>query len=517
MRILSSIFISFVFSSICIAQIEWAPPGSHWTYYHSNFGGELLVELSNETDTIIDEMSCQVLGELYNSRIITCHENGLVQLYRSGELDTLFHFNADIGDSWIIYDDVDPMYQTVWIKTTVVDKGNYIIGIDTLAMYVAEIEEHSLYNNNFENDPQFYTHIDTIVEKLGMLKEFILPWDRFNSYVDGHLGGPLRCYSDNEISYNRNEAIACDSLTFPILNYSNSYVLGMGRNSEWIYTYNNGWTTTGYHEIRYGNDTIIDDRVANVLDRTQVYFDFRGSPSVDTIKRSPLIVFGTTDLVELLIDNEFDTLYNFGGDIGDSWTNRIENYENMDIDINIKHTIEDKGQIELGPEALLYDYFSVRYEYLNFDGEYVEDYQIDTIVRHIGNISRYILPWHSPPTFVDFADGGPFRCYSNFDELVYQKNPSMACDFIVSNDDLTLSNQITVYPNPTNNALQIDVDDLINEAIFYSIYSINGKLHQQNIALQKNKIDVSSMESGLYFLQLKTSTNVFAIKKFIKQ
>ena len=287
--------------------------------------------------------------------------------------------------------------------------------------------------------------------------------------------------------------------------------------SSWIYQYNNGWRDLGYHLIEYGNDTLINDRVANTLKRTQVFINHAdGSQSIDTVERSAIIIFGSNDLVEILINNEFDTLYNFSGDVGDSWTNTILNFENLDIEITVKHTIEDKGQIELGIEGLAYDYFSVRYDYLNFDGEYVEDYQIDTIVRHIGNISRYILPWHSPPTFADFADGGPFRCYSNSDELVYQKNPSVACDFIVSNDDLTLSNQIAIYPNPTNNILQVDVDDLINEPIYYSIYSIDGRQHVQNTALQKYKINMPSLESGLYFLQLKTDKGIFAIKKFIK-
>ncbi|MDA9303955.1 T9SS type A sorting domain-containing protein [bacterium] len=73
-------------------------------------------------------------------------------------------------------------------------------------------------------------------------------------------------------------------------------------------------------------------------------------------------------------------------------------------------------------------------------------------------------------------------------------------------------NQISIFPNPTNNIL--NVVGLLND-ITYKIYSINGKLIESG-TLNESTIDVSTFENGVYFLQLESKEGNSTIK-FVKK
>ncbi len=76
-----------------------------------------------------------------------------------------------------------------------------------------------------------------------------------------------------------------------------------------------------------------------------------------------------------------------------------------------------------------------------------------------------------------------------------------------------LSNDVTVFPNPATNQLFIDLPK--NIRTFECIVSdINGKeiMSESN----SNNMDVSGLNSGLYFMTIKTDMGM-VIKKFVKQ
>ena len=52
---------------------------------------------------------------------------------------------------------------------------------------------------------------DTIIENIGFLHDYLLPYDQFDGAVDGNEGGPFRCYSDNNFAlYKPNYLEVCD-------------------------------------------------------------------------------------------------------------------------------------------------------------------------------------------------------------------------------------------------------------------------------------------------------------------
>lgn len=70
----------------------------------------------------------------------------------------------------------------------------------------------------------------------------------------------------------------------------------------------------------------------------------------------------------------------------------------------------------------------------------------------------------------------------------------------------------TIYPNPV--ASQLFVSGALNNA--YMVYDICGKLAMQG-QLTDNKLDVSGLKSGLYFIQFKNNSNGVQQFKFVKE
>lgn len=82
----------------------------------------------------------------------------------------------------------------------------------------------------------------------------------------------------------------------------------------------------------------------------------------------------------------------------------------------------------------------------------------------------------------------------------------------LSVDDISLStNSVRLYPNPVNDKLFIKSDNAIDSI---TIYNVSGQIIKQT-EIFSNVIDVSGLNAGLYFINIK-SDNRENIKKFIK-
>lgn len=83
-------------------------------------------------------------------------------------------------------------------------------------------------------------------------------------------------------------------------------------------------------------------------------------------------------------------------------------------------------------------------------------------------------------------------------------------------EDFTANNAaINIFPNPTSNTLNFDTNNW-NEIATISIIDITGKVINVNYNLNQKSIDVSNLQSGVYFVKF-TSDNKMVTKKFIKK
>ncbi len=106
-------------------------------------------------------------------------------------------------------------------------------------------------------------------------------------------------------------------------------------------------------------------------------------------------------------------------------------------------------------------------------------------------------------------DGGRYisRIYEN-NELIYIRSELDACG--ITNSTNSIDTKAKIYPNPAQERLTIEDYQFDN----YSIISVNGNTISSGKS--KSSIDISLLESGMYFLQL-SKAEVQMIHKFFKQ
>ncbi|MEL6719051.1 MAG: cadherin-like domain-containing protein, partial [Bacteroidota bacterium] len=89
---------------------------------------------------------------------------------------------------------------------------------------------------------------------------------------------------------------------------------------------------------------------------------------------------------------------------------------------------------------------------------------------------------------------------------------------MVDTDDVTLSKQIKVYPNPTDGQLEIRVEQINTKGILIQLFDLNGKLLKElrTFASDNTAIDMSEFDNGLYLLSLQSEEGRY-LKKVVVQ
>lgn len=200
----------------CFGQ-DWFPDGAFWHYNHfsGSFEGYMRIDVSG--DTVVEGQAARKLlhhwkrfnhndGLIYEDTVgttVVFEDSGIVWIHvpQAAAFDTLYDFNAVPGATW----QMAPVPMEWWCDSNqvqVVDTGNIVV--DGVPLRWLAIE--SVFWNPFP-----YPFQDTIIERIGTLRTYLLPYDRCLSGVDGSIGGPLRCYEDDVLSFSRG-TVACDYL-----------------------------------------------------------------------------------------------------------------------------------------------------------------------------------------------------------------------------------------------------------------------------------------------------------------
>ena len=118
----------------------------------------------------------------------------------------------------------------------------------------------------------------------------------------------------------------------------------------------------------------------------------------------------------------------------------------------------------------------------------------------------------------NFTDGGSIttlRCYGDNQIINYKYGHNYNCNYILGiKETEQLYSEISLYPNPTDGL--INIDDNQNQ-LQNSIIGINNYLGQTILSLPfTNQIDLSSLQSGMYFLTVGDKIHKKTIK-IVKQ
>ena len=96
-------------------------------------------------------------------------------------------------------------------------------------------------------------------------------------------------------------------------------------------------------------------------------------------------------------------------------------------------------------------------------------------------------------------------------------NHTIVVEFGVGIEDHTISNLVSLYPNPTSSIIELKINQTQLKVRECQLYDIYGKLIKVIIVSEENtKIDVSDYASGVYFVKMNTEMGVIT-KKFVKK
>ncbi|SDS70850.1 T9SS type A sorting domain-containing protein [Winogradskyella sediminis] len=78
---------------------------------------------------------------------------------------------------------------------------------------------------------------------------------------------------------------------------------------------------------------------------------------------------------------------------------------------------------------------------------------------------------------------------------------------------------LRLYPNPTTNIVNIQIDNILNDILTVDIVSLDGKIVKSvNVYNQKNtSLDISNLSSGIYVTNFYANSVLIASKRLVKQ
>jgi hypothetical protein len=205
-RIFLLLSISFLMQTVN-AQI-WCTPSSEWYFTHSPAFGTGYKHWTYLYDTTIAGKNCNKIKDNtvgqsywppanvnYTEYLYTYTNNKVVYIkdvFQTGtnNFDTLFNFNAAIGNKWRMAPTSNSFCASSFV--TVLDTGRNTIQGQSLKWLKL----------NYYSAGNFTVNVnDTIYERFGALGVYpYWPYNVCPTMTDADQGGPLRCFSDNQIN-----------------------------------------------------------------------------------------------------------------------------------------------------------------------------------------------------------------------------------------------------------------------------------------------------------------------------
>lgn len=256
---------------------------------------------------------------------------------------------------------------------------------------------------------------------------------------------------------------------------------------------------------------------SNVLDLSEtghenLTFDFDNDGNLDIVSNGN-ILFGNGDLTFTSFENIFPYVNGSFGDLNnDGFIDAVTQGSTGTIYVN---NTSSKNWIKIHTKGTVSNINGIgaRVEVHTASGMQIRDVRsgegfafMSTINTHFGigddtSITKIIVRWPS----------------GVIDEI---QNPTINLPITIIEGENTLSTadesitDLVIYPNPVNNTLYMKTTNDISNKIA-TVFDINGK-RILNKRIDNSVIDVSTLQSGLYFLRIESEGKVIN-RKFLKK
>jgi hypothetical protein len=217
-------------------------------------------------------------------------------------------------------------------------------------------------------------------------------------------------------------------------------------------------------------------------------------------------VYSKNDSVFVYKGNSFNLLYDFGANTGETIT--LGSYYKTHNGLPLQMTIDSVKTILVSGQQRKVQFVTCG------DGMIIEFG--GQVIQGIGN-TNYMFPT------LDFAPQGPLRCYQETNSLLFINpyytygnwNKTDCEQLIVINNlpETETKNSISIFPNPTNNYLNVTGIELNSE---YRIYDTTGRKVFQGVFVKSYTVDIQSLENGIYYIEI-NNIDLKIVRKFIKK
>jgi len=277
----------------------------------------------------------------------------------------------------------------------------------------------------------------------------------------------------------------------------------------WHYKYS-GLVSGGFVKINYTKDTIIANRNCQQLVPVKYVF-FADSNHVvffgGAFSLNPEYTSVSGDTVFYLLNNQFQVLYNFNVQPGDSW--------DLGVDTNFFKCSKSTVRVD-SVGIITINNHNYRWIYVNSLPNSSKILQ-GRIIERFGSASGYLFPvdnFCDSNIAVD-ADYMSFLCYK--DTTFTQYNPTnSSCEPYLNIVSSKLADlYLNIYPNPANDVIFISQTGYKISAI--KVFNPQGQqVITKPVKPNENTltIAINTLSKGIYFLQLNTDIGIVS-KKFI--
>lgn len=277
--------------------------------------------------------------------------------------------------------------------------------------------------------------------------------------------------------------------------------------------------STGYIKMEVEKDTVINGYSCVKITRDAHWHDL----FFNELKESPmsdLFLAQINDSVMVLHNGAFYKLFDFGAEIGETWT--VVGREGLCEEDFGTVSVVDKG-VEI-INGIPLKYVTIKddtYSYWGYGNTlYGTPSSAVRVMERIGPIGSYMLP--EQKCLYDEAEGGPLRCYID-DELgelhLSSLYPERNCDYISeayqSIDDGSFNVLLRVSPNPCSDKVRLLFDEEKEHKIV--LFDHTGKVVLCRFEEGKETVlDIGNLPSGLYCITVSYEAEI-RTTKFVKQ
>ena len=466
------------------APATFAPQGAEWYFDKFNPWGTHpeYERFFVEGDTIIQGHQCSIIDQRF---VDTGHDGGEYVYEEDNKVywfnpttnafTTLYDFDAEAGESWD-YEVGECSHQVV---------------VDSVGSVTWNGHTYRTQWVRFNEDVQYYS--GKIMEGIGY-ERGLFPsvyvcngWEIFDASEIEY----LRCYvNDGEMLYHEG-GYDCEQTTVTPPSHP-----------EWYYEILNDDGTITYQYMYQAGDTIINDEPTQILVKINTLYD-KGLR--DEVTHEYVFELNGKLYWWNKRTHSFTVLYDYEAEVGDSWNIMVG------IEPPLTMTVDAVDYVEY--EGRTYRVMHVSDPDDLFSGD---------IVCGIGHLTSFF-----PERLMRNSDGfrvEGLRCYWVEDELVFNLDGEEECDAIYSevhgieeggpSTGSGTAGAVMVYPNPTDGVLVIETQGIASlQGQTYRICNLMGQvLLQGQIMGETQRIDVSNLPDGMYFITFAGETQKFVVR-----